>query len=111
MKINSNTPLNIKTDLLTNDKANAGKIEQRDVNVDTSISTSANAPSNVTLSEVAAKFQVLEAKLLTVDAFDLKKVDKIKAAIANGEFEVDTDKVASKLIESVRQLALNRRNN
>lgn len=111
MKINgtTNTPLNVNSDLVTNDKANAGKVAQLERSVvDAPVNRAIQAETNVSLSNIASQFQVLEAKLATVDAFDVKKVDKIKAAIANGEFEVDTDKVASKLIETARQLVLSR---
>lgn len=111
MKINGTPtiPLNTNSDLVTNDKANTEKVNQlaRAV-VDASVNSKAQTQSNVSLSNIASQFQVLEAKLATIEAFDVKKVEKIKTAIANGEFEVDTDKVASKLIETARQLVLSR---
>jgi|SRR4051794_38253410 negative regulator of flagellin synthesis FlgM len=36
--------------------------------------------------------------------FDAKKVEEIKAAIANGTFQVDASKVADGLIDSVKDL-------
>ncbi|MFL6717339.1 MAG: flagellar biosynthesis anti-sigma factor FlgM [Burkholderiaceae bacterium] len=36
--------------------------------------------------------------------FDAKKVEEIKAAIANGSFQVDASKVADGLIDSVKDL-------
>ena len=113
MKINgiTNNPLNINSEVAKNDKANAGKVEQQGQVIESAVNSSVKAPVNVSVSNIASQFQVIEAKLATVDTFDVKKVDKIKAAIASGEFEVDTDKVASILIETARQLVLSRHTN
>lgn len=66
----------------------------------------ANAASSesVTLSTLSSQLQSLEAKVANTEVFDAEKVDAIKSAIANGQFKVDSGKVADGLIASVKDL-------
>jgi negative regulator of flagellin synthesis FlgM len=41
--------------------------------------------------------------------FDTKKVEEIKAAIAGGQFQVDSAKIADGLIDSVRDMIQKRK--
>lgn len=51
-----------------------------------------------------------EAQALSGDStFDLKKVSEIKAAIASGTFQVNPEKVANGLIDTVRDLLSSRK--
>lgn len=60
------------------------------------------APSdNVTLS---SKAQELAAQASGTSVFDSKKVNEIKAAIASGQFQVNPERVAEGLIDTVKDL-------
>ncbi|SDK12313.1 anti-sigma-28 factor, FlgM family [Methylophilus rhizosphaerae] len=59
---------------------------------------------NVTLSAASVQLQSLESGLASGEVFDANKVDEIKAAIARGDFSVDTAKVADGLLQTVKDL-------
>ncbi|HEY0905964.1 MAG TPA: flagellar biosynthesis anti-sigma factor FlgM [Methylophilus sp.] len=59
---------------------------------------------SVTLSATSVQLQSLQADLSAGEAFDAKKVEEIKAAIARGDFTVDTGKVADGLLQTVKDL-------
>ncbi|MBO9535855.1 flagellar biosynthesis anti-sigma factor FlgM [Herbaspirillum sp.] len=66
-----------------------------------SAAATAAASDSVRLS---ATYQSLETKVGNSGSFDAKKVAEIKAAIANGTFQVDPEKVASGLLDTVKTL-------
>jgi negative regulator of flagellin synthesis FlgM len=66
------------------------------------VQTGTKSAENVTLSPLSAQLKSLEEKVATSSAFDVEKVDAIKSAIANGQFKVDSEKVADGLIASVK---------
>ena len=67
-------------------------------------STGAKSADSVTLSPLSAQLQTLEAKVSANEVFDAEKVDAIKTAIANGQFKVDSEKIADGLIATVKDL-------
>lgn len=96
MKINDSMKQHLD---LTTDKVGAKsgkKTEQANAN--------AASSESVTLSTLSSQLQSLEAKVANTEVFDAEKVDAIKSAIANGQFKVDSGKVADGLIASVKDL-------
>ena len=59
---------------------------------------------SVTLSPLSAQLKSLEKKVAASSVFDAEKVEAIKSSIANGQFKVDSEKVADGLISSVKDL-------
>jgi len=65
----------------------------------------AGAPGEkVELSSLSARMQEVEAALANVPVADASRIAEIKQAMAEGRFQVDADKVADGLIESVKQM-------
>ncbi|WP_020166531.1 MULTISPECIES: flagellar biosynthesis anti-sigma factor FlgM [Methylotenera] len=64
--------------------------------------TPAKASGTVTLSPMSTKLQSLEAKVAADNVYDAEKVESIKLAIKNGQFNVSAEKVADGLINSVK---------
>jgi negative regulator of flagellin synthesis FlgM len=60
--------------------------------------------AEVRLSDLSTRLADLEAKIAGTDAFDAKRVEEIKQAIAEGRFKMNPDVVADKLIEHVREM-------
>ncbi len=62
------------------------------------------AASSVSLSDLATRLHSIEAELSTSQPFDAAKVEEIKQAMRDGQFKVNTDVVADRLIESMKEL-------
>ncbi len=58
----------------------------------------------VHLSALSSQLHALEKQLSNNDVFNSDKVERIKLAIANGNFKINSDKVADGLIDTVKDL-------
>ncbi len=65
---------------------------------------SAAPGAQVQLSSLSSSLQQAEATISATPVVDQSRVDEIKAAMSEGRFKVDAEKVADGLIESVRQM-------
>ena len=101
MKINDTIKNNLG---LSVDKASTGKLESATAGKVAKSQVDADVSENVTLSPLSAQLKSLEAKIASTSVFDTEKVDAIKAAIAKGQFKVDSEKVADGLIATVKDL-------
>ena len=53
---------------------------------------------------ISSQLQSIASQLSSGSVFDTKKVEEIKAAIASGTFQVNAEKVAEGLIDTVKDL-------
>lgn len=60
--------------------------------------------AEISLSDISSTLHALESRLATDQAFDSNKVESIKQAIRSGDFKVNTEVVADRLISSVRDM-------
>jgi negative regulator of flagellin synthesis FlgM len=70
---------------------------------------SGGTADNVQLSALSERLQAIEAGLADVPVVDTAKVAEIKQAIAEGRFKVNADRVADRLLDTVRDLIASRR--
>ena len=66
--------------------------------------TATAGSAQVSLSTLSGQLHDMQASLAQGAGFDAAKVESIKTAIRNGEFRVNPNKVADKLIDTVREL-------
>jgi negative regulator of flagellin synthesis FlgM len=74
---------------------------------------SADAPAVATKQgdsvHISSQLQSIAGQLASGSVFDSEKVEEIKAAIANGQFQVNAEKVAEGLIDTVKDLIHSRK--
>jgi negative regulator of flagellin synthesis FlgM len=58
----------------------------------------------VSLSPRAAQLKALDSQLNAIPLVDRARVEQIKDAIANGQYRINTENIASGLLDSVREL-------
>jgi negative regulator of flagellin synthesis FlgM len=69
----------------------------------------ATTPAATETVRLSSQGQALASAGSTNQVFDSKKVERIKAAIADGQFTVNSEKVADGLLETVRDLLHSRK--
>ncbi len=60
--------------------------------------------TSVSLSDTSSKLQALEAEAFQSSGFDAARVAAVKQAIREGKFQINTQLIADKLIETARDL-------
>lgn len=82
----------------------AGKaVENRATPKDTASTATTEKNDQVSLSDLSRKLSAIQSKV-SDGGIDTKRVAEIKAAIRNGEFRVNPDVVADRLVRSVQDL-------
>jgi negative regulator of flagellin synthesis FlgM len=59
---------------------------------------------NVQISTLSSQLQALQGTQAGSAVYEAKKVEEIKSAIAQGRFQINSDKVADGLLQSVQDL-------
>jgi len=65
---------------------------------------SATSTDKISISDLSQQLSVLESKLSQGEEFDAARVEAIKQAMRDGEFKVNAEVVADKLIASVKEM-------
>jgi negative regulator of flagellin synthesis FlgM len=66
--------------------------------------TPASATDQVDLSSMSARLQSASAEIAGTATVDTARVAEIKQAISEGRFQINPDRIADGLLESVRQM-------
>jgi len=61
-------------------------------------SAAASAADRVTLTNTASRLQDIEQKLSNASSIDNARVAEVQSAISNGEYNVDANKIADKML-------------
>lgn len=69
-------------------------------------SSGAESPSDTHITDSARKLAVLEQTVRDLPAIDEARVQQVGARIADGNYKVDAERVADKLLRSDQDLAL-----
>jgi negative regulator of flagellin synthesis FlgM len=67
------------------------------------------AQDNVSLTSLSSQLQSIERSLADVSIVDTARVDAIKQAISEGRFKINADVVADRLLNTAKELVLNRK--
>jgi negative regulator of flagellin synthesis FlgM len=87
----------------------AGNVDAKTVKDSTAAKVGKSTSDRVTLSSQSSELQSLETRVAAEGAFDAKKVDAIKSAILDGNFKINSEKVADGLINTVKDLLSNKK--
>ena len=63
-----------------------------------------SAGDQVALSSLSSRLQEIESSVAAEPTVDTKRVAEIKQAIAEGRFQINSDKIAGGLLDSVRDM-------
>jgi negative regulator of flagellin synthesis FlgM len=74
---------------------------------DKAVAAPTSAPTDTV--RLSSQGQALAGAVGSAAVFDTKKVERIKSAIADGQFSVNSEKVADSLLETVRDLLHSRK--
>ena len=75
----------------------------------TSASASKPATDNVEITSLSSQLHALESSLDEVSVVNTAQINAIKQAISEGRFKINPEVVADRLLNSVKDLVLNRK--
>jgi negative regulator of flagellin synthesis FlgM len=75
------------------------KMSSKELEASNSLSVNANNQDEVLLSESAVKFSMLKERLSALPDVRADLVAELKSRIQKGDYQIDSEKIADKLIE------------
>ena len=77
----------------------SGSVKSRnEANPNSQNETSSAAGDRVTLTNTAARLQNIEHQLNSASAIDSAHVSEVQSAISNGDYNIDSDRIADKML-------------
>ncbi|MGD8784111.1 MAG: flagellar biosynthesis anti-sigma factor FlgM [Thioalkalispiraceae bacterium] len=95
---NDITGINSGRSQQSNDRQ-VGNVRREDSNTTQGGSSSSNQGDTVSITDMAARLNSLEKKLASEPDVDQAHVNRVRDAISRGEYRVDPDRVADKMMD------------
>ncbi len=91
---------NLQNNLNTSRSSDLGKPVDKNVNSSDTGTSSSDSADRVTLTDVLSQVRDLEAKSASIEVDNSARIAELKAAIADGSYQVDSKSIASKLMQT-----------
>jgi len=98
------TPRN-RSEILSDQSTKTAKTEKTNVAVESEQTTGASTADTVSITGEANRIRELQNSLADAPDIDLAKVEAIKNEIANGNYPIDHERIASNLIDLEKTLS------
>ncbi len=95
--MNDITNINANRAQINSNQSNAAKAKN-EARIDSSPDNKAAQGDRVTLTSTASRLKDLEQQLNESSAVDSERVARVQSAISNGEYKVDADRIADKML-------------
>lgn len=96
--MNDITNINSNRASLNSNQSSSVKSQNESKQENQSESTTAAAGDRVTLTNTASRLQDIEQKLSNSSSVDKARVAEVQSAISNGDYNVDADRIADKML-------------
>ena len=91
---------NLQNNLNTSRSSDLGKPVDKNVKRSDTGTSSSDSADRVTLTDVLSQVRDLEAKSASIEVDNSARIAELKAAIADGSYQVDSKSIASKLMQT-----------
>lgn len=96
--MNDITNINSNRASLNSNQSSSVKSQNESKQENQSESTTAAAGDRITLTNTASRLQDIEQKLSNSSSVDKARVAEVQSAISNGDYNVDADRIADKML-------------
>jgi len=97
------TPRN-RSEILGNQSSNTEKTNEVSTSNESTKANSNGSSDTVSITSEANRIRELQSSLADVPDIDLQKVESIKQEIANGNYPIDHERIASNLLDLEKSL-------
>ena len=96
--MNDITNINSNRASLNSNQSSSVKSRNEAAKQDNKSESSANETDRVTLTNTASRLKDIEQQLSTTSSVDNTRVAEVQSAISNGDYNVDADRIADKML-------------
>ena len=92
------------SDILSSQSKKTDKSNEASTSNESTIANSNSSSETVSITSEASRIRELQSSLANVPDIDLEKVEAIKQEIANGNYPIDHERIASNLLDLEKSL-------